>query len=157
MSSAAAHAATLNLRQEFTPAMMANLPVTKERVAVSHRFKNGVGFEVEAKWKSKNEDAYGEQVSGGHQANVSYVYKLNERWSLKPQYKWESDSSTVNHQFNLTAGYKINSDWDVSFRHRYNYANVVDGQNKHYNRWTFAAGYAGVEHWKFGATVDYTF
>jgi len=150
-------AATLNIRQEFTPRYDGQKAEHKERVEVYHRFKNGVGFGLEVKWKSDNEDAYGEQESSGHQANISYVYKLNDQWSLKPQYKWESADNKIGHQFNLTLGYKVNHDWSMSFRHRYHYENKVDDSNNHYNRWTIGSGYNGIENWKFGASLDYTF
>ncbi|SHO55956.1 oligogalacturonate-specific porin KdgM family protein [Vibrio quintilis] len=157
LTSAAAQAATLNIRHEIVPRYDGQKASHADRVAVDHRFKNGIGFGIEAKWKSDNEDAFGEQKGNGNQANISYVYKINDKWSLKPQYKWESKSDRVGHQFNLTLGYKVNSDWSVSFRHRYHYENKVDSQNGHYNRWTFGAGYKGVEDWKFGASLDYTF
>jgi hypothetical protein len=157
LASMAAHSATLNIRHEFQPHYDGKDAVHKDRVAVDHRFKNGIGFGIEVKWKSNNDDAFGEMKSGGHQANISYLYKVTERISLKPQYKWESASDKVGHQFNLTLGYKVNDDWSVSFRHRYHYENKVDGDNSHYNRWTFGAGYSGIEHWKFGVSLDYTF
>lgn len=157
MTSVAAHATTINIRHETTPRYDGQSAKQADRVAVSHRFKNGVGFEVEAKWKSDNEDALGEQKGNGQQANVSYLYKLNDAWSLKPQYKWESGSDKVGHQFNLTLGYKVNPDWSVSFRHRYHYENKVNANNSHYNRWTFEASYGGLENWKLGGSVDYTF
>ncbi|MCE0496050.1 oligogalacturonate-specific porin KdgM family protein [Vibrio salinus] len=160
LTSTAVSAATLNIREEFTPRYDSQSAAHKQRVAVDHRFKNGVGFGVEVKWKGDNEDAFGEQKSNGHQANISYLYKLNDKWSLKPQYKWESNSTQIGHQLNLTLGYKVNSDWAVSFRHRYHYDNPVPSKgktNSHYNRWTFAFGYSGIEDWKFGGSLDYTF
>lgn len=157
LTSAAVNATTINLRHEFTPRYDGQSASHKDRIEVSHRFKNGIGFGVEAKWQSQNEDAFGEQTGSGQQSNISYVYKINDAFSLKPQYKWESGSDKLSHQFNLTLGYKVNDDWSVSFRHRYNYENKVGGENSHYNRWTFEAGYKGVEDWKFGGSVDYTF
>jgi len=165
VTATAATAATLNIRHEFSPNMdSANGDSHKDRVSVSHRFKNGIGFEIEAKWKANksgnSENASMSNVSSsGHQANVSYVYKFGDGFSLKPQYKMETSSTKIGHQFNLSLGYKVNSDWSVSFRHRYHYNDYIDdeGTNYHYNRWTFSTGYSGVEDWKFGFSTDYQF
>ncbi|MFC3025308.1 oligogalacturonate-specific porin KdgM family protein [Vibrio zhugei] len=163
MVATTAQASYINLRHEFVPRYDGQAAQQADRVAVGNRFSNGVGFEIEAKWKSQNEDALGEQTGNGNQANVSYLYHIDDQWSLKPQYKWESKSDRVGHQFNLTLGYKVNDDWSVSFRHRYHYENKQhtdegsDATNSHYNRWTFSAGYKGIENIKLTMDVDYTF
>ncbi|MBJ7536197.1 oligogalacturonate-specific porin KdgM family protein [Marinomonas transparens] len=157
LSSAAANATSINLRHEFSPAYDGQSASHSDRIEVGHRFKNGIGFGVEAKWKSLNEDAFGEQVGNNQQTNISYRYKVSDTITLTPQYKWEASSSKLDHQFNLSLGYKVNSDWSVGFRHRYNYTNNVGKANSHYNRWTFSAGYKGLENWALGASADYTF
>ncbi|MBF9003230.1 oligogalacturonate-specific porin KdgM family protein [Vibrio nitrifigilis] len=163
LTSLAAQATTINIRHEMVPRYDGQSAAHKDRLSVGNRFANGVGFEVEAKWKSQNEDAYGTETGNGQQANISYLYHINDQWSLKPQYKWESSSSKVGHQFNLTLGYKVNDDWSVAFRHRYHYSNLqktsnnTNSSNHHYNRWTFSTSYGGIQDWKFGASVDYTF
>ncbi|WP_256611390.1 oligogalacturonate-specific porin KdgM family protein [Vibrio ostreae] len=135
----------------------------KDRVAVSHRFANGVGFEVEAKWASNNKDGelnqdpFSEFAGNGQQANISYRYKLTDSLSLTPQYKWESSDGKWGNQFNLKLDYKVNDEWGVSFRHRYHYETKPNvDKSSHYNRWTFGAGYKGIEHWSLGASMDYT-
>ncbi|WP_432464333.1 oligogalacturonate-specific porin KdgM family protein [Agarivorans sp. QJM3NY_33] len=160
-ASATVSAATVNMRHEYQPSYKGNNAKHKDRISISHRLKNGVGFEVEAKWaNNKNDDAFGDYTGSGQQANISYLYKIGKSgFSLKPQYKWESGSTKLSHQFNLTLGYKINKAWAVSWRHRYNYerqSSTVDKPNNHYNRWTFEAGYKGFEDWKLGASFDYT-
>lgn len=158
VTSTAAHAVSINMRHEWTPSWENKDDSHKDRVAVSHRFKNGVGFEVETKWQSGNKAFDFDQfVDAGNQANVSYRWKLNDDFSLTPQYKWETGSNKFAHQFNLTLGYKINSDWSTSFRHRYNYEIKNGGDdNSHYNRWTFGLGYKGIENWSLSGTADYT-
>ncbi len=162
LMSATASATQINIRHEFTPRYDGQKEKHRDRIAVSHRFNNGIGFEVEAKWRSNtrsdgSEDAFNEFAGNGQQANISYRHRLNDSFTLTPQYKWESGSDKMGHQFNLTLGYKVNSDWSTSFRHRYHYENKVRASNSHYNRWTFAASYSGVTDWQFGASVDYTF
>ncbi|EKO3677545.1 oligogalacturonate-specific porin KdgM family protein [Vibrio metschnikovii] len=165
-TSTAVSAATVNVRHEYKPKFGEQGASNVDRVAVSHRFKNGIGFEVEAKWKSNVKTGKTnaapldfDQMSGnGQQANISYAYKLSDSFTLTPQYKWESNDSKFGQQFNLTLGYKVNSDWNVSFRQRYHYETRPNNdKSSHYNRWTFGAGYRGLESWNLGASVDYTF
>ncbi len=162
LTSAAASATTINIRHEYVPKYDHQTASNKQRIAVSNRFANGIGFEVEAKWKSNDRpsgdnDAFNRETGNGQQANISYAYKINKQFTLTPQYKWDSGSDHIGHQFNLTLGYKVNSDWAVSFRHRYHYQNVVGGDNYHYNRWTFGASYNGINNWGLSGSTDYTF
>ncbi|MFD2017193.1 oligogalacturonate-specific porin KdgM family protein [Vibrio olivae] len=122
LTSTAAHAVSINMRHEWKPEFEGQDQAHKDRIAVSHRFKNGVGFEVEAKYKSGDGFFDFDQfVDAGNQANISYRMKLDDKFSLTPQYKWETGDNKHAHQFNLTLGYKINDDWSTSFRHRYHY------------------------------------
>ncbi|SJL84276.1 oligogalacturonate-specific porin KdgM family protein [Vibrio palustris] len=163
MVSVSAQASYINFRHEFVPRYDGQSAQQADRIAVGNRFDNGIGFEVEAKWKSQNEDAFGMQTGNGNQVNISYLYHFNEKWSLKPQYKWESKSDSVGHQFNVTLGYQVDKNWGVSFRHRYHYENKqmmgddTGSDNSHYNRWTFSVSYKGIENFKFTTDVDYTF
>ncbi|ETI59895.1 oligogalacturonate-specific porin KdgM family protein [Marinomonas profundimaris] len=157
LTSATVSATSINIRHEFVPEYDGQDAKHSDRIEISHRFSNGIGYGVEAKWKSQNDDAFGEQTGNGQQTNISYSYKLSDKLTLKPQYKWESGSDKVGHQFNLSLGYKVSDDWSVGFRHRYHYENKVGSDNSHYNRWTFSAGYKGIEDWAFGADLDYTF
>ncbi len=152
-----AHATSINMRHEIVPKYDDQAASHSDRIEVSHRFSNGIGFGVEAKWKSNNESAFGELSGNGQQSNISYRIKLSDDLTFTPQYKWESGSSKLSHQFNFSFGYKVSSDWSVGFRHRYNYEAKVDDDNSHYNRWTFSAGYKGVEDWSLSSSIDYTF
>ncbi|MDK2614569.1 oligogalacturonate-specific porin KdgM family protein [Vibrio vulnificus] len=164
LTSTAVSAASINIRHELQPDHGDKAGAKHaDRVAVSHRFANGVGFEVEAKWRSNNEigehnqGPFSEFAGNGQQANISYLYRINESFTLTPQYKWESNDTKMGNQFNLTLGYKVNDDWSTSFRHRYHYETRPNvDQSAHYNRWTFGASYRGIENWGLGATVDYT-
>ncbi len=163
LTSTAAHAVSINMRHEWSPEFKDNVESHKDRIAVSHRFANGVGFEVETKWASgENAFDFDRFVDAGNQANISYQWKLDGGFSLTPQYKWETDSKAHNHQLNLTLGYKINDDWATSLRHRYNYkilntsSSTAEHPSEHYNRWTFSLDYKGFENWSLNATADYT-
>ncbi len=158
VTSTAAHAVSINMRHEWSPEFKDNAENHKDRIAVSHRFKNGIGFEVESKYAS-GENAFDidEFKGNGQQANISYRMKLDDSFTLTPQYKWETSDSKAGHQFNLTLGYKINDDWSTSFRHRYHYEVKNSGDdNSHYNRWTVGLGYKGIQDWSLSASTDYT-
>lgn len=160
VTSTAASATSINIRHEWKPEYGdKNDSAHADRIAVSHRFKNGVGFEVEAKWKSNNEDAYGDLSGNGQQANISYRWKINDTFSLTPQFKLESGNDKIGYQSNLTLGYKATDNISTSIRYRYHYENFKSSAgkpNSHYNRITLAAGYNGVQDWKFGLSTDYT-
>lgn len=160
LTSMGASATTINIRHEWKPEFGdKNKSAHADRIAVSHRFKNGIGFEVEAKWKSNNEDAYGDMSGNGNQANISYRWAINDTFSLTPQFKLESNDDKMGYQGNLTLGYKVTDDFSSSIRYRYHYENYksdIDKANTHYNRITLAAGYSGVEDFKFGFSADYT-
>ncbi len=147
LTATTAHAASINLRHEYTPEFGDNDSQYKDRVEVSHRFKNGVGFAVEAKYAE--DDSKGLKANG-HQANISYRIKLNDEFTLTPQYKIEGNDD-LNHQFNLTLGYKINDDWSVSYRQRYNQYQTED----YYHQGTLAFSYKGIEDWGISGSTDY--
>lgn len=160
VTSTAASATSINIRHEWKPEYGdKNDQAHADRIAVSHRFKNGIGFEVEAKYKSNNDDAWGDSSGNGNQANISYKWNINDTFSLTPQFKLEANSDKVGYQGNLTLGYKATDTISTSIRYRYHYENYkssLDKANSHYNRITLAAGYSGIEDWKFGLSTDYT-
>lgn len=64
-ASFAASAVTVDLRHEYIDSGS-----NADRVAVSHRFDNGFGFSVEAKWKSggdKADQPFADVVGNGHE------------------------------------------------------------------------------------------
>ena len=156
ITSTSVFATTINIRHEWKPEFGDKEQGNADRIAVSHRFANGIGFEVEAKWKSNNEAAFSNLSGNGQQANLSYRYKLSESFTLTPQAKLETSEKGANYQGNLTLGYKVNDDVSTSIRYRYNYFNGKDAtiDNNHYNRITLAASYSGVQNFGFGASTD---
>ncbi len=149
MTATAANAASINLRHEYNFKHGQNDAEHKDRVAVSHRFANGVGFEVEAKFKQDSNDQI-MGASNGQNVNISYRHNLNDKFTLTPQFKLEGGSDLAQ-QFNLTLGYKINSDLSVSYRQRYNHSET----DKYYNQGTFAFGYKLSQDWGLSGSLDY--
>ncbi|WP_190330691.1 oligogalacturonate-specific porin KdgM family protein [Vibrio sp. S17_S38] len=157
ITSASVSATTINIRHEWKPEFGDNAAGNADRIAVSHRFASGVGFEVEGKWKSNNDDAYSDFSGNGQQANISYQWKMSDAFSLTPQFKLESNDKKTGYQGNLTLGYKASDSISTSIRYRYHYDNVASSQDSsHYNRITLAASYSGLTDYKFGFSTDYT-
>ncbi|MFV0449952.1 MAG: oligogalacturonate-specific porin KdgM family protein [Vibrio sp.] len=152
LTATGAQAASVNLRHEYKPEFGDQKSTYADRIEVSHRFKSGIGFAVESKYKDEDSssDHNDDLVSNGSQANISYQMKLNDSFTLTPQYKIEG-SGDMAHQFNLTLGYKVNDDWSVSYRQRYNQSQ----HDNYYNQGTFAFSYKGIEDWGVSGSLDY--
>lgn len=61
-----------------------------DRVAVSHRFDNGLGFGVEAKWKTggdtdKQDRPFNEIVGNGHEESINWRWKATDDFALNPE------------------------------------------------------------------------
>lgn len=69
----AASAVTVDLRHEFIDGGKSDKS-NADRVSVSHRFANGFGFSVEAKWKSGGDNTsqpYSDFVGNGHEESIT--------------------------------------------------------------------------------------
>ncbi len=81
-ASFAASAVTVDLRHEYIDSGS-----NADRVAVSHRFDNGFGFSVEAKWKSggdKADQPFADVVGNGHEDQISWRWKATDNIALTP-------------------------------------------------------------------------
>lgn len=79
-ASFAASAVTVDLRHEYIDSGS-----NADRVAVSHRFDNGFGFSVEAKWKSGGDKAnqpFADVVGNGHEDQISWRWKATDNIAL---------------------------------------------------------------------------
>ncbi|MCC7845611.1 KdgM family porin OmpK26, partial [Klebsiella pneumoniae] len=73
----AATAVTIDLRHEFIDGGKSDKS-NADRVSVSHRFANGLGFTVEAKWRSGGDNGsqpYSDVVGNGHEDTISWRWK----------------------------------------------------------------------------------
>jgi hypothetical protein len=78
----AASAVTVDLRHEYIDSGS-----NADRVAVSHRFDNGLGFGVEAKWKTggdtdKQDRPFNEIVGNGHEESINWRWKATDNIAL---------------------------------------------------------------------------
>ena len=82
----AASAVTVDLRHEFIDGGKSDKS-NADRVSVSHRFDNGFGFSVEAKWKSGGDNAsqpYSDVVGNGHEETISWRWKADKNFAVTP-------------------------------------------------------------------------
>lgn len=152
LGTSSAFAAQLNLRHEYAPDRDGD--EHRDRIAISHRFENQIGFSVEAKWGSKEGGSFLENddvVSKGHEVGVSYNYKVNDKFSLQPAFQIDSNSSSSTYKFNLRGGYQVTKEWDVAARYRYGYKNT---DNSHYNQVNLYSNYK-FDWGKLGVDLEY--
>lgn len=153
-----AMAMTVDLRHEWRDTGKGD---HRDRVLVSHRFANGFGFSLEAKWRQDPSDAtpnkiYHEQVSNGTEATASYQYKVTNDFNLQPGFSLESSSNSNNYRPYLRAQYKLTDDVYVAARYRYEYKRTTskgsDADEKT-NRGDFWIGYNFLKDWQ----VEYNY
>ena len=124
----AASAVTVDLRHEYIDSGS-----NADRVAVSHRFDNGFGFSVEAKWKSggdKADQPFADVVGNGHEDQISWRWKANDNFSLTPAFTIESTDSRTIYKPNLQAQYGWDNGIYVAARYRYEYTRYPSNANK---------------------------
>ena len=98
-ASFAANAVTVDLRHEYIDSGS-----NADRVSVSHRFANGLGFSVEAKWKSggdKADQPFADVVGNGHEDQISWRWKATDNIALTPAFTIESNDSRTIYKPNL--------------------------------------------------------
>ncbi|KHN56118.1 oligogalacturonate-specific porin KdgM family protein [Pectobacterium fontis] len=95
----------------------------KDRLLMSHRFANGFGLSVEAKWGQHSKSGtpnkpFNETVSNGTEVVASYVYNFNKTFSLEPGFSLDSSSTSNNYRPYLRGKINITDDLSTSLRYR---------------------------------------
>ncbi|USR60884.1 oligogalacturonate-specific porin KdgM family protein [Lelliottia amnigena] len=127
-ASFAAQAVTVDLRHEYIDSGS-----NADRVAVSHRFANGFGFSVEAKWKSGGDKAdrpFSDTVGNGHEDQISWRWKATDNIALTPGFTLESNDSRTIYKPFLHAQYSFNNGFYVAARYRYDYTRYPSSAEK---------------------------
>ncbi len=140
----------------------------KDRLLMSHRFANGFGLSLEAKWKNGEPSKettpnkpYHEPVSNGTEVVASYVYKFNKTWSLEPGFTMASSSSANEYKPYLRAKVNITDDLSYSFRYRPYYkrtsSNIGTSKNtgEHGYNLTGVLSYSFLKDWQVDYEMDY--
>ncbi|WP_165313762.1 oligogalacturonate-specific porin KdgM family protein [Vibrio ziniensis] len=169
-SSTVVYAADFDIREEYNPSHGEKNPdyQHKYRIAFNNRLSNGIGFGVEAKYLSPTGQSFLQDFqTAGTQANISYAWKFADDFTLTPQLKIETnDTYKLSQQANLTLAYKFSRDFSASVRYRYNYDTWAEEDTKgndtgaknyseHYNQFSVAASYKGIEDLALSTAVDY--
>lgn len=139
LSSTAAFATTINLRHEYMPDREGDQH--RDRITVSHRFDNGIGFSVEAKWRHHDDQFMSGVKSGGHEVGVSYNYKLNDMFTLQPSYAADASATSTTHKYNIRTIAKITDNWSANFRYRYGDQRRIDNDNSSYHQFNLVNQY----------------
>lgn len=148
-ASFAAQAVTVDLRHEYI-----DNEKNADRVSVSHRFANGFGFGVEAKWRSGGDNTdkpFTDFVGNGHEENISWQWKANKNFSLQPGFAIESKDDRSIYKPSLRAQYSFDSGFYVATRYRHDYTRYPSNANKEddkVNRGDLWAGYV-LDEWRF--------
>jgi len=139
----AAHAVTVDLRHEYIDSGS-----NADRVAVSHRFDNGLGFSVEAKWKSggdKQDQPFSDMVGNGHEDQISWRWKATDNIAITPAFTIESSDSRTIYKPNIHVQYSFDNGFYVAGRYRYEYTrnpSMPDREDDKVNRGDAWVGFA---------------
>ncbi len=152
LATTAVSATSINLRHEYNTTSDAK---HRDRITVAHRFDNGIGFSVEAKWK--HEDKFlADMVSNGHEVGISYNYALTDTFTLQPAYAADAsaDGNTLTHKYNIRGIQKVTDNWTSSLRYRYGDRRAPEGENSSYHQINFVNDYA-FDWGKMGVDLEY--
>jgi len=134
-------ATSFDYRHEYRPGD----DLDYDRFKVSQSFDNNLFLGVEARWLSYGSDsnALNNMVSNGHEVELGYVYKLNDKWTLTPSVSIDSASSanSTTYKYHLKGTYKINDNFYVASRFRYGQVLNQTKDDTNYQQYDFYAGY----------------
>ncbi|GGL25914.1 porin [Pseudomonas brenneri] len=113
-----ADSASINYRHQFTESDS----IHADRVKLSYRMDNGLGFEGELKYRTagdREDVAYDNIVNNGHELTTSYNYKLSAQSTLTPAFQIDSSKDSTSYKLGLKYSYKINDAFYVAARYRH--------------------------------------
>lgn len=135
-------AVTLDFRHEYYEDSKSH----RDRILVSHRFANGLGFSVEGKFKSGGDSAdkpFSDIVDNGSEYSVSYQHNLLAQLSIQPGLEFETTASKSIYKPYLRAQYNFPNGVYLSGRYRYEYVRETASgkEDEHINRGDLWLGY----------------
>lgn len=146
----AAQAVTVDMRHEYV-----DNGQNKDRVAVSHRFANGFGFSVEAKWRSggdKQDQLFSDIVGNGHEESISWLFRpFGRHFQMTPSFTVESNDNSSIYKPGLQVQYSFDSGIYLATRYRHDYTRYPSNAGKDddkVNRVDVWAGYV-MDDWRF--------
>ncbi|CNI21986.1 oligogalacturonate-specific porin KdgM family protein [Yersinia pekkanenii] len=158
--STSAMAVTIDYRHEMQDQSGNN---HKDRVVMSHRFANGFGLSLEGKWKGAQDKdkVLHETVSNGTEVVASYVYKIDNTFSIEPGFSLDSNSTSNNYRPYLRGKANIVDDVSVSLRYRPYYKrtsaniNTAKDTSEHGYNLTSVLSYKFFKNYQLDYELDY--
>lgn len=137
-----ASAVTIDYRHEWVDVNRAH----KDRILISDRLDNGIGYSVEAKAKSGGDDydtAWSEMEESGTELSVSYNHKLTTAFSIQPAMNIEFGDDKAIYKPSLKFNYSFDNGFYTAFRYRYEYTriNVSNKEDEKCHRFEGWLGY----------------
>lgn len=140
-----ASAITLDYRHEYTDQSKEN----KDRLMISDRFANGLGYSVETKVKSGGGDSdkadtpYADMASNGAEFGISYQFSPFENWTFQPGLNAEFSRDKATYKPLFRVQYNFDNGIYVAARYRYEYTRDPnnDKPDEHLNRYEGWIGY----------------
>ncbi|HDX8330615.1 TPA: porin [Raoultella ornithinolytica CD1_MRS_4] len=154
-----ASAVTVDLRHEFIDGGKTD-KTNADRVSVSHRFANGFGFSVEAKWKSGGDNTsqpYSDFVGNGHEETISWQWKANQNFSVTPGFNIESNDSRLIYKPNLRVQYSFDNGFYVAARYRYDYTRYPASAGKEDDKVNRGDAWAGFVMGNWRTELNYVY
>lgn len=139
---ATSSALSLDARHEYLDDSKQN----KDRLLLSHRFNNGIGFSVETKFKSGGDDRrkpMHHMESSSNEFTLSDQFHLDANWSLQPGLALETSSDKETWKPMLRLQRDFANGVYIAARYRYEYSHIssADAHNEHVNRGDVWLGY----------------
>jgi len=116
--SALADSASINYRHQF----LDDDRMHSDRVKLSYRMDNGLGFEGELKYRTagdRKDVAFDNTVSSGHELTTSYQYKYSAMSTWQPAIQLDSNENGTTYKFGLKYTRKLSDQFYVAARYRF--------------------------------------
>lgn len=137
------NAATLDYRHEY----LDDTEQHADRVRISHRFDNKIGFALEGKWGSKSttgeSNLFENNHSKGHELEVNYSQKINDKFTLAPAAIVDSGHDSTTYKFQIKGVYFLSDSLYTAARYRYGIQNYTSSgrDDRHFHQGNFNLGY----------------
>ncbi|WP_202306046.1 oligogalacturonate-specific porin KdgM family protein [Dryocola clanedunensis] len=154
-----ATAISVDLRHEYIDGGRVD-KVNANRMLVSHRFKNGIGFSIEAKWRSGGDNSdqpFADFLGNGHEESISWRWKANKQLSVTPAMHIESNDSRTTYKPNLRIQYNFENGFYVAARYRYDYTHYPSNVKRDDNKVNRGDAWTGFSWKKWRAELNYVY
>lgn len=149
----AAYAGSLNYRHEYV-----DNGYSKDRIAISNTFKNGIGISIEAKFKSvDNNQPLSNLLSNGHEEQISWKKNLTPTFCISPSFSIESNSGESIYKPKFSIKYNLNNHSYLATSYKLEYhktPSTTVRTNDRVGKYDLLVGYS---FGKYQTEFDYTY